>query len=94
MKTSLLTVVIALGFLATPARSQDHAAHTQTNAPAVQAFEHYEGVHAALSADKVADATPHARQLAELVQAVGGAAAKKHADALVAATTCRNRSAA
>jgi Cu(I)/Ag(I) efflux system membrane fusion protein len=55
--------------------------------PILQAFEHYEGVRVALSADKLADVAPHARQLAAIVEAAGGAEAKKHADALVAATT-------
>ena len=55
--------------------------------PILQAFEHYEGVRVALSADKLADVAPHAKQLAAIVEAAGGAEAKKHADALVAATT-------
>lgn len=54
--------------------------------PAAQAFEHYEGVRKALADDKLADATPHAKQLVTSVEPVGGAEAKKAAEALAAAT--------
>lgn len=54
--------------------------------PAAQAFEHYEGVRKALASDKLADAAPHAKQLIATVEPVGGAEAKKSADALAAAT--------
>jgi Cu(I)/Ag(I) efflux system membrane fusion protein len=68
------------------AAAQDHGAHAAPK-PVVQAFEHYEGVRVALSADKLADVAPHAKQLAAIAEAAGGAEAKTHADALVAATT-------
>lgn len=55
--------------------------------PAAQAFEHYEGVRKALSNDKLADAAPHAKELVTSVEAVGGADAKKAAEALAAAAT-------
>jgi hypothetical protein len=55
--------------------------------PARQAFEHYEGVRTALSADQLDLVEPHARLLAGQVEAVGGPEAKKAAEALVAATT-------
>ena len=54
--------------------------------PAAQAFEHYEGVRKALASDKLADAAPHAKQLIATVEPVGGAEAKKSAEALAAAT--------
>jgi len=69
------------------AAAQDHGAHAAQTKPVVQAFEHYEGVRVALSADKLADVAPHAKQLAGIAEAAGGAEAKTHADALVAATT-------
>lgn len=67
-----------------PAAAQEHAHPVK---PAVAAFEHYEGVRAALSADKLADAGPHAKALAEQALAVAGDAAKKAADQLAAAAT-------
>lgn len=63
--------------------AQEQPAASQT--PAVQAFEHYELVRVALSADKFADVAAHAQALAALVEPVGGTKAKKAADALVAA---------
>jgi hypothetical protein len=58
---------------------------TQSTA-AAQAFEPYEGVRKALASDNLADAGPHAKQLVATVEPVGGAEAKKAADALAAAT--------
>jgi hypothetical protein len=54
--------------------------------PAVEAFDHYEQVRVALSADKLADVAPHAKELAARAEAIGGADAKKAADQLAAAT--------
>jgi hypothetical protein len=53
--------------------------------PVLEAFEHYELVRIALSADSLSDAAPHAKALADKAEAAGGAAAKKAADALAAA---------
>ena len=86
MKMLLLTTVLLVGTFASGA-AQDHSAHASQAATAAQVFEHYEGVRRALSSDKVADVAPHAKPLAASVEAFGGADAKKHADALVAATT-------
>ena len=62
------------------------AALAQTKStPVLEAFEHYELVRAALSADSLADATPHAKALADKAEAAAGPAAKKAADALAAA---------
>lgn len=61
------------------------AVNAQTT-PTAQAFEHYEGVRKALADDKLADATPHAKQLVTSVEPVGGADAKKAAEAIAAAT--------
>ena len=69
---------------AAPAGAQDSSPQPS---PARQAFEHYEGVRTALSADQLGGVEPHARLLAEQVEAVGGAEAKKAADALAAART-------
>lgn len=55
--------------------------------PAARAFEHYEGVRKALANDKLADAAPHAKQLVAAVEPVGGADAKKAAEALADAKT-------
>lgn len=82
---ALMTTAAAVMFTAfgTVATAQDHAAHT----PAAQAFGHYEGVRAALSADRMADVAPHARSLGASVEAFGGPEAKKAADGLAAAKT-------
>jgi hypothetical protein len=85
MTPFIMTAAIAMAALATPVVAQDRG-QAQTK-PVLQAFEHYEGVRVALSADKMADVTPHARRLAAAVESVGGAEAKQHADALAAATT-------
>ena len=57
---------------------------TQTT-PVAQAFEHYELVRAALAADNLPEALPHAVLLAPKAEAAGGAAAKKAAEGLAAA---------
>jgi hypothetical protein len=80
MRTLTLTVA-AVVFAA----SASFAAAQTT--PILQAFEHYEGVRVALSADKLADVAPHAKLLAAIAESAGGAEAKKHADALSGATT-------
>ena len=67
---------------AAPAGAQESSPQPS---PARQAFEHYEGVRTALAADQLGGVAPHARLLAEQVEAVGGAEAKKAAEALVAA---------
>src|SRR6186997_826881 len=62
------------------------AAFAQTKStPVLEAFEHYELVRAALAADSLTDAAPHATALADKAEAAGGATAKKAADALAAA---------
>ena len=53
--------------------------------PVAQAFEHYELVRAALAADNLTEALPHAKMLAEKAEAAGGMAAKKAAEALASA---------
>lgn len=53
--------------------------------PVVQTFEHYELVRAALAADNLQDAMPHAKMLAQKAEAAGGPPAKKAADALASA---------
>ena len=53
--------------------------------PVAQAFEHYELIRAALAADNLAEALPHAKMLAEKAEAAGGMAAKKAAEALASA---------
>src|SRR5688572_5938497 len=85
----LTTTVAAVVFaaFASFAAAQDHSAHAAQPKPVVQAFEHYEGVRVALSADKLADVAPHAKPLAAVAEAAGGAEAKKHADALAGVTT-------
>jgi len=87
MQTAIRTIVVLVSFWgATNLLAQVPSDGSQPK-PAVQAFEHYEGVRVALSSDNFADVAPHAKKLAEVVEPVGGAAAKKAADALVAATT-------
>ena len=86
MKAITIASVLFLGSVS-PAVGQDHAAHASQTTPAAQVFEHYEGVRRALSADKLSDVTSHAQQLAAGAGTVATAEAKKHADALAAATT-------
>lgn len=88
MKALTMTIAaVVLAASATSTAAQDHSAHSAPAKPVVQVFEHYEGVRVALSADKLADVAPHAKQLAAVVEAVGGAEAKKHAGGLVTAKT-------
>lgn len=67
----------------TPVFAQGHT--TARGTPVAQAFEHYEMVRAALAADSLSDAMPHAVALAATAEAAGGAAAKKAADLLASA---------
>ncbi|HVL67632.1 MAG TPA: DUF3347 domain-containing protein [Vicinamibacterales bacterium] len=94
MRACIIAAALALVAIAPPAAAQEPGAVRRAGQdpaayiiPAQRAFEHYEGVRAALAADSLADTTPHAKELAATVEAVGGAEAKKHADALAAATT-------
>lgn len=87
MKKINLFAAITFALLATPAAAQDHSAHGGSAKPAVEAFAHYEGVRVALSSDKFAEVATHATALAAVAQSVGGAEAKKAADALVQAKT-------
>jgi hypothetical protein len=66
-----------------PAMAQDN---TRTKA-VTDAFEHYEAVRAALSADKLENVPAHAKELVVRAEAVGGAEAKKAADQLAGAKT-------
>lgn len=82
MRALTITVAtFAFCVFAVSAGAQEHTGHD------TRAFEHYEAVRKALSADKLADVAPHAKQLAASVEPVGGAEAKKAADALAGATT-------
>ena len=51
----------------------------------VKAFEQYEAIRVALSADQLKDVAPPATALAPLAEQIGGAAAKKAAGAVAAA---------
>lgn len=82
LHTATLFVALAV---AAPAGAQVRAASAQTTTPVVQAFEHYELVRAALASDRLSDAAPHAKTLADRAEAAGGAEAKKAADLLAAA---------
>ena len=65
--------------------AHDHSGHQPQAKPAVQAFEHYEGVRAALAGDNFAAVATHATALAAAAERVGGPNAKKTADQLAAA---------
>ena len=65
--------------------AQDHSAHQAQGKPTAQAFEHYEGVRAALAGDNFAAVATHATALAAAAEGVGGPSAKKAADQLAAA---------
>ena len=82
---TVAALIIAGGATTAPAQAH-HPATTQPK-PVVQVFEHYEMVRVALSGDKLRDVAPHAKELAGVVEQVGGAGAKKAADGLAAATT-------
>ena len=79
--TTLLLAVAASWTLA----AQQPAAPAGTGTAG--AFEQYERVRAALSADKVADVEAPAKALAAMVEPVGGTTAAKAAAALAAAKT-------
>src|SRR5687767_14835162 len=82
MKTTFSIVLLCLAVsTAVFAQSQTSAQRT----PVAQAFEHYELVRAALAADNLTEAAPHAKALADTADAASGAPAKKAADALAAA---------
>lgn len=87
MRAFIMTAAVAVATFAAPVAAQDHTAPAAQTRPTVQAFEHYEGVRTALSADTLADVAPHAKRLAEQAEGIGGAEAKKAADKLVAAKT-------
>lgn len=78
---ALTGIAVVFGSAAS-GRAQEAASQ---NKPIVAAFEHYEGVRVALSSDRLADVSAHARQLAAQVEAVAGEAAKKAADQLASA---------
>jgi hypothetical protein len=59
----------------------------QSNPQVVTAFEHYEAVRVALSADKLEEVAAPAKQLAAMVEPIAGAEAQKSASALAAAKT-------
>jgi hypothetical protein len=63
------------------------AAAAQSNPQVVAAFEQYEAVRVALSADKLEGVATPAKQLATMVEPIAGAEAKKAASALAAAKT-------
>ena len=63
----------------------DHPPQRGQAKPAVQAFEHYESVRAALAGDNFAAVATHATALAAAAEGVGGPNAKKAADQLAAA---------
>ena len=86
MRALLIAAAVMLTGLEAVAAAQD-AGHTAKANRAAQTFEHYEGVRAALAADRLAEVGPHAKHLAASVKAIGGPEAKKAADALVAAAT-------
>src|SRR5688572_21744827 len=67
------TLLVAVGFAA----SQGDAV--------VKSFEHYEAIRVALSADQLKDVAQPATALAPLAEQVGGAVAKKAADAVATA---------
>jgi hypothetical protein len=77
---AVATVVIAAS--AARAGAQEPAA---TVKPALQAFEHYEGVRVALSSDSFSDVAAPAKRLVHTADAAGGAKAKQAAEQLAAA---------
>ena len=82
IRALLIAVAVLAG--ATQTSAQDHPAHQQSQNAV---FEHYEQVRVALSADNLTDAATHAKVLANSVEAVGGANAKRVAEQLAAATS-------
>lgn len=80
MKTSIfVSFVGALLIMTVVAAAQDKTV--------VDAFEHYEQIRLAQSADSVKDVPKHAAMLAPMAATIGGADAKKSADAIAAAKT-------
>ena len=79
MRIVIRIFVAALIGSVAPASAQDKAA--------AAAFDHYEQIRVALSADTLADVAQHAAMLAEIAEKVGGAAAKASAQELVKATS-------
>jgi hypothetical protein len=71
----LLVAVSLSGWQAPPSKSQTTR----------QAFDHYEAVRVALAADKFQQVGAHAKELAPLAAAIGGAKAKAAGEQLVAA---------
>ena len=87
MRAALQIAVILIA-LAAPAFAQDQAqakGGTPVSTAVTQAFEQYEQVRVALAADNFADASAHAKGLAQRAEAAAGVEAKKAADELAAA---------
>lgn len=80
LQSAALFMMMAVG---AAAHGQGQTAAQAT--PVAQAFEHYELVRAALAADSLTDALPHAKMLAQKAEAAGGMPAKKAAEALASA---------
>ena len=83
IKITIHTLAVTVILVAGVAASLQEPSKQQR--PALQAFEHYDAVRAALATDKLAPVAAHAKQLAEHAEQLGGADAKKAADALAAA---------
>ena|SRR5918993_1834141 len=83
MRTLQSAALFMLMAVSAAAYGQGQTASQAT--PVAQAFEHYELVRAALAADNLTEALPHAKTLAPKAEAAGGMPAKKAADALAAA---------
>ena len=84
-----LTGLIAAAFVAaavTQGLAQEQTQTRDQKTQIAQAFEHYDAVRTALSADTLDGVAGHARQLAPLAAHLGDSAAKASADALAAAT--------
>ena len=79
----IFSIVLLCLAVSTAAFAQSQTSAQRT--PVAQAFEHYELVRAALAADNLTEAAPHAKALADTAEGAGGAPAKKAADALAAA---------
>lgn len=84
---SIMTAAVILAACATAVSAQERTSHATHAHSAVPAFEHYEGVRAALSADNLGGIQPHVKLLAASVEATGGTDARKAAEALATATT-------
>ena len=77
---------IVIGVLVTALIGSVALASAQDKA-VIEAFDHYEQIRVALSADKFADIAQHATLLASIAEKVGGASAKASAEDLVKATS-------